>query len=90
MIKQYSESQMDVALHKEQSLQHGEAIDQYMPTENVLRTMQSIDDTKSAEIARLNKSDPNYAEQVKQIEQRAKQTKYKAMKNLNTGNEKVP
>jgi hypothetical protein len=38
----------------------------------------------------LNKNDPNYAKKVKEIELRAKATKYKAMKSLNTGNEKIP
>jgi len=38
----------------------------------------------------LQKTDPNYAKKVKEIDQRAKQTKYKAMKSLNTGNEKIP
>ena len=81
---------MEVAIEREQSLSQGEAIDRFMPTGNVMRTMQSIDDQKSREIAAINKSDPEYAQKVQAIEQRAKQTKYKAMKNLNTQNEKVP
>lgn len=81
---------MEVAIEREQSLSQGESIDRFMPTGNVMRTMQSIDDQKLREIESISKSDPQYAEKVKQIEQRAKQTKYKAMKNLNTANEKIP
>ena len=81
---------MEVAIEREQSLSQGESIDRFMPTGNVMRTMQSIDDQKAREIESISKSDPQYAEKVRQIEQRAKQTKYKAMKNLNTANEKIP
>ncbi len=81
---------MDIAIKREQSLSQGEAIDKYMPTNNVLVAQQSIDDQKQREINQINKSDPDYAKKVKDIEQRAKQTKYKTMKNLNTMNEKVP
>ena len=49
-----------------------------------------IIDKKNVEIATIQKSDPQYAKKVADIEKRAKQTKYKAMKNLNTQNEKVP
>lgn len=77
-------------MKKEQSLSHGEAIDQYMPTENVLTAMQSIDDQKQREIDQLDRNDPNYDKLVKEIMARAKHTKYKAMKNLNNANEKVP
>lgn len=38
----------------------------------------------------MDKNDPQYATKVKEIETRAKHTKYKSMKNLNTKNEKVP
>ena len=77
-------------MKKEQSLSHGDGIDQYMPTENVLATMQSIDDQKSREIASLNKNDADYAQKVQEITARAKHTKYKAMKTLNVQNEKIP
>lgn len=81
---------MDVAMKREKSLSQGEKIDQYMPTDSVLRTMQSIDDQKTREINAISSSDPDRSKKVKEIEARAKQTKYKAMKNLNTANEKVP
>ena len=81
---------METALRHEMSLSHGESIDQYMNTTQVEQKMQQIDAQKNLEIAALNKSDPEYAAKVKQITARAKQTKYKAMKNLNTQNEKVP
>ena len=84
LLKQASEQQMDVAMQREQSLQHGEAIDNFMPTGNVIATIQSIDEQKQQEINSISKSDPDYAKKVKAVEQRAKQTKYKAMKNLNT------
>ncbi len=61
-----------------------------MPTENVLAAVQKIDDEKKREISLISKSDPQYKEKVKAIEQRAKQTKYKTMKNMNTANEKIP
>ena len=38
----------------------------------------------------IPKTDPEYEKKVKAIEDRAKQTKYKSMKNLNTANEKIP
>lgn len=90
LLKQASESQMEVAMKKEQSLSHGDGIDQYMPTENVLATMQSIDDQRLLEIRQLQKNDPNYDKKVKEVTARAKHTKYKAMKNLNVENEKIP
>ena len=55
---------MEVAIEREQSLSQGEAIDKFMPTGNVMRTMQSIDDQKSREIASIPKSDPEYAQKV--------------------------
>jgi len=90
LLKQASEQLTEVAIEREQSLSQGEAIDKFMPTSNVMRTMQSIDEQKSREIDAISKSDPEYTAKVKSIELRAKQTKYKAMKNLNTKNEKVP
>ena len=61
-----------------------------MPTGNVLAAMNAIDEQKTHEINQIPKSDPEYAKKVQAIQQRAKQTKYKAMKNLNTQNEKIP
>ena len=55
-LKQASESAMEVALKKEQSLQHGESIDQYMPTGNVVATMENIEYKKNEEIAALDKN----------------------------------
>ena len=89
LLKQVSEQQMDLALKKEQSLTHGESIDNFMPTEQAINAMQSIEDQKNRAIAAIAKNDPQYAEKKKQIEAQAKQTKYKAMKNLNANNEKV-
>ena len=82
--------QLELAMKKEQSLSTGDAIDQYMPTETVLAAMTKIDEEKNREIAKISKSDPQYKDKVKAIEQRAKQTKYKTMKSMNTSNEKVP
>ena len=42
LLKRASESQMEVAMKSELSLQHGESIDQYMPTENVTQIMNNI------------------------------------------------
>ena len=89
LLKQVSEQQMDLALKKEQSLTHGESIDNYMPTDQAIAAIQAIEDKKNSAIAAIPKSDPQYAEKKKQIEAQAKQTKYKAMKNLNANNEKV-
>ena len=61
-----------MAIKREQSLSHGDVIDQYMPTENVLRTMQSIDDTSTREISSINANDPEYANKVGEIKKRAK------------------
>ena len=44
LLKQQSEQIMEVAMEREQSLSMGEAIDNFMPTGNVMRTMQSIDE----------------------------------------------
>lgn len=38
----------------------------------------------------MDKNDPQYDQKIQEIEKRARQTKYKLMKSLNTGNEKVP
>lgn len=55
---------MEVAIEREQSLSQGESIDRFMPTGNVMRTMQSIDDQKAREIEAISKSDPQYAAKV--------------------------
>ena len=60
-----------------------------MPTDQTIAAMQAIEDEKNRAIAAIPKNDPGYAEQKKQIEARAKQTKYKKMKELNANNEKV-
>lgn len=44
LFKQASEQNLEVALKKEQSLAQGEAIDMFMPTDNVLRAQSAIDD----------------------------------------------
>ena len=59
-MKQQSSQVLEIAMKKEQSLSMGEAIDNFMPTENVLQMMASIDQTKEREIAALQKSDPQY------------------------------
>ena len=61
-----------------------------MPTENAIRIQTSIEEQRDREIAALSKNDPDYAKKKSDITKRAKQTKYKAMKGLNTQNEKVP
>jgi hypothetical protein len=63
---------MEVALVKEQSLQHGESIDQYMNTNHCISTMDNIDQQRLKEIELLDKSDPSYAKKVREIESRAK------------------
>lgn len=44
LIKQASEQIMEVAMKREQSLAQGDAIDQFMDTDNCIHTMQAIDD----------------------------------------------
>ena len=61
-----------MAMKREKSLSQGEKIDQYMPTDSVLRTMQSIDDQKTREINAISSSDPDRSKKVKEIEARAK------------------
>ena len=51
---------MEVAMKSELSLQHGESIDQYMPTENVMQTMNNIEDQRRQELSKLDKTDPEY------------------------------
>ena len=60
LLKRASESQMEVAMKSELSLQHGESIDQYMPTENVTQIMNNIEDQRRQEIAALDKNDAEY------------------------------
>ena len=47
LLKQVSEQQMDLALKKEQSLTHGESIDNYMPTDQAIAAIQAIEDKKN-------------------------------------------
>ena len=61
-----------------------------MPTENAMRVQASIEEQRDREIANLSKNDPDFAKKKSDILKRAAQTKYKAMKGLNTQNEKVP
>ena len=49
---------MDLALKKEQSLTHGESIDNYMPTDQAIAAIQAIEDKKNSAIAAIPKSDP--------------------------------
>lgn len=81
---------MEVALKREASLAHGTKIDQYMDVDACEVLERRVEKSKQREINALNKNDPEYAKKVEDIEKRAKLTKYKAMKTLNTGNEKVP
>ena len=90
ILKQQSEQQMEEALHSEKSLQRDESIDNYMPNDNCVAIIDSIIEKKKLEIAAIPRSDPKYTQKVRDIEKRAKQTKYKAMKSLNTQNERVP
>ena len=68
LIKQASESAMELAMRKEKSLQHGESIDQYMNTDHCVNTIETIEFQKEREIKLLKKNDPNYAKKVKEIE----------------------
>ena len=77
-------------MQREQSLQHGEAIDKFMNETHAIRTLQSIDDQRDQQIKAISKSDPEYEKKVKVIKQRAADTRYKAMKNLNNANEVIP
>lgn len=90
LLKQASESAMELAFNREKSLQHAESIDQYMDTSAVENAQKAINVQKEREIAALDKADPSYAKKVKEIEARAKQTLYKTMKSLNVNNEVVP
>ena len=58
LLKQVSEQQMDLALKKEQSLTHGESMDNFMPTEQAINAMQSIEEEKNRAIAAIPKNDP--------------------------------
>ena len=49
---------MEVALKKEQSLTHGESMDNFMPTEQAINAMQSIEEEKNRAIAAIPKNDP--------------------------------
>ena len=73
-----------MALKKEVSLSHAESIDQYMPTESVINAMKTIDEACLKEMMSIPKTDPEYEQKIKAIEERAKKTKFKSMKNLNT------
>ena len=90
LLKQSSEQILEVALKKEQSLSQGDSIDKYMPLFNVIQAQSTIDDQRAREIDAIPKSDPDYEKKVKEIQMRAKQTLYKAMKTMNTHNEIVP
>ena len=81
---------MEVALKREASLAHGDAIDQYMEVDQCEILEKRIERSKRREIDALDKSDPHYQKKVDEIEKRARLTKYKAMKTMNTRNEKVP
>ena len=90
LLKQSSVVQMDIAFKREASLSRAEAIDEYMDLSQCERADGKLDKHLKRELAALNKSDPDYKKKVAEIEQRIKQTKFKAMKKLNLDNEKVP
>ena len=77
-------------MKREQSLQHGESVDRYMPTEESVRNLNGIEMERKSQINALSRNDPDYAKKVEMINKRAKQTRYRAMKALNTTNEKIP
>ena len=77
-------------MKREQSLNHGEAIDNFMNMDNAVRTLGSIDEQRDREIKAISKTDPEYEKKVKVIKQRAADTRYKAMKQMNNANEVIP
>ena len=52
--------------------------------------MNQIKEQKDREVAAVKKHDPRRETKIKEIEKRAKQTLYKAMKKINARNEKIP
>ena len=56
---------MDLALKSEKSLSHGEGIDNYMPTDDVLEYLERIDQSRQREIDALNREDAEYSKKVK-------------------------
>ena len=68
LLKQASEQNMEVAMKKEQSLSHGEAIDQYMPTDSCIATMERIDEERLREINSIPAGDPERAQKIAQID----------------------
>ena len=81
---------MEEALNRELSLQRGDSIDKFMPTEAVMEKAKKVDKSRDKQIAALDQNDPEYEQKKDKIERMAKQTKYKLMKHMNTRNEKVP
>ena len=71
---------MELALKSELSLQRGDSIDAFMPTETVLNTNKKIDRQIKKEIELVDKADADYAKKVLEIEARGKHTKFKIMK----------
>jgi len=63
---------MEEALNRELSLQHGDSIDAFMPTEQVMNRVRKIDRLKEKQIATIEKDDPDFASKVEEIEKRAK------------------
>ena len=90
LLKQASSQQFDIALKSELSLQHGESIDQAMDTESCMSIMSQIKQQKEREIEAVKESDPRHDTKIKEIEKRARQTLYKAMKKMNAHNERIP
>ena len=74
---------MEEALNRELSLQRGDSIDRYMPTEAVMKKAAGIDKARDKQIANLDTADPEYESKKEHIMKQAKQTKYKLMKQMN-------
>ena len=75
-------------MRREKSLQV--SMDQFMPVDQVLETLKNIELGAKAEINMLNKNAEDYQDKYDAVIKRAAKTKYRAMKQINKSNEKVP
>ena len=88
LVKAASSMQMDLAFKSEKSLEHNGQIDATV-LEKAISVIAEIKEQKEKELATVKKTDPRHDTKVKEIEKRAAQTRFKAMKRVNARAEKV-
>ena len=81
---------MESARQKEAQFKYGAGLDEKLPTDRVIETLQSLEGQFESQISTIPDDDPDYANKVQEIKREARVAQYKAMKSLNSICEGLP